>query len=72
MREISYPIVMPTAKVLFKALNIKFDIDGIERIPREGGALLAINHMSYVDYIMAGYPGELQGRYTRFLSLIHI
>lgn len=68
MREISYPIVMPTAKVLFKALNIKFDIHGIERIPREGGALLAINHMSYVDYVMAGYPGERQGRYTRFMA----
>lgn len=68
MREISYPIVMPTAKVLFKALNIKFDMSGIERIPREGGALLAINHVSYVDYIMAGYPGERQGRYTRFMA----
>ena len=68
MRDLAYPVVMPTAKVLFKILDFKFDIEGAEHIPREGGALLAINHLSFVDYIMAGYPGELRGRYTRFMA----
>jgi 1-acyl-sn-glycerol-3-phosphate acyltransferase len=68
MRDFVYPVVMPTAEVLFKALDFRFDISGIEHIPTEGGALLAINHLSFVDYVMAGYPGKLRGRYTRFIA----
>jgi 1-acyl-sn-glycerol-3-phosphate acyltransferase len=41
---------------------------GQEHIPKQGGALLAINHLSYVDYIMAGFPGAERGRLTRFMA----
>ncbi|KAA1426093.1 1-acyl-sn-glycerol-3-phosphate acyltransferase [Nocardioides antri] len=47
---------------------MKITMTGVENIPREGGALLAINHLSYVDYVMAGFPGERQGRLTRFMA----
>lgn len=68
MVDISYPIVIAAAKAWFKLGDIRIDIVGDEHIPEQGGALLAINHLSYVDYLMAGYPGVNRGRLTRFMA----
>lgn len=68
MVDISYPIVIAAAKTWFKLGDIRIDIVGDEHIPEQGGALLAINHLSYVDYLMAGYPGVNRGRLTRFMA----
>jgi 1-acyl-sn-glycerol-3-phosphate acyltransferase len=68
MRDITYPIVIAAAKTWFKLGDIRIDKHGTENIPREGGALLAVNHLSYVDYLMAGYPSVDQGRLTRFMA----
>lgn len=66
--DITYPIVIAAAKTWFKLGDIDVRMEGVENIPRKGGALLAMNHTSYVDYLMAGYPGERQGRLTRFMA----
>ena len=66
--DISYPIVIAAAKTWFRLGDIKIDMTGIENIPKSGGALLAVNHLSYVDYLMAGYPGVERGRLTRFMA----
>ena len=66
--DISYPLVIAAAKTWFKLGGIRIDMTGLEHIPEEGGALLAINHVSYVDYLMAGYPGVERGRLTRFMA----
>ena len=68
MVDISYPIVIAAAKTWFKLGDIRIDMTGLEHIPETGGALLAINHLSYVDYIMAGYPAVQRGRLTRFMA----
>ena len=39
-------------------------VEGIERIPQTGGALLISNHVSYADSVLIGYP---TGRIPRFL-----
>jgi len=66
--DISYPIVIAAAKTWFRLGDIKIDMKGIENIPEKGGVLLAMNHLSYVDYLMAGYPGVERGRLTRFMA----
>ncbi len=68
MRDLTYPVVIAAAKTWFKLGDIDVRMEGTEHIPREGGALLAVNHVSYVDYVMAGYPGVEQGRLTRFMA----
>lgn len=68
MRDLTFPLVIPTAKTWFKAMDFRFQMSGYENIPREGGALLAVNHISYVDFILAGFAAEKQGRYTRFMA----
>ena len=58
MRDISYPPVIVTAKVLFRALGLRFQLAGTEHVPREGGALLAFNHVSYIDFVLAGFAAQ--------------
>jgi 1-acyl-sn-glycerol-3-phosphate acyltransferase len=68
MRDIVYPVVIATAKTWFKLGAIDIRMTGIENIPEKGGALLAVNHLSFVDYVMAGFPGVQRGRLTRFMA----
>lgn len=68
MADIAYPIIVRAAKTWFKVAGITVDMVGNENIPATGGALLAMNHLSYVDYLMSGYPGVERHRYTRFMA----
>jgi 1-acyl-sn-glycerol-3-phosphate acyltransferase len=68
MRDISYPIVIAAARTWFKLGDIDIRMTGMENIPEHGGVLLAVNHLSFVDYVMAGFPGVERGRLTRFMA----
>ncbi len=68
MAEIVYPPVIKTALGVFKALNIKFRLEGTEHIPRTGGAVLVSNHVSYLDFIFAGLAAHPAGRLVRFMA----
>lgn len=68
MPDITYPIIIAAAKTWFRISDFDIRMEGTEHIPREGGAVVACNHNSYLDFMMAGYPGERQGRYTRFMA----
>lgn len=62
------PLVMAT-KGLFHALGLKFDVVGQQNIPATGGAILAINHISYLDYTFAGLPPDRAGhRLVRYMA----
>jgi hypothetical protein len=54
MRDITYPPIIVAAKLGFRALDLRFQMTGTEHIPRTGGALLAVNHISYVDFVLGG------------------
>lgn len=69
MSEPVYRPIIYTAKGLFAGLGLKFDIVGLDNIPREGGAVLAINHTSYLDFALAGIPADRRGhRLVRFMA----
>lgn len=68
MRDITYPPVILTAKVLFKALGMTFTTSGGEHVPRTGGAILAANHIGYVDFIFDGFAAQPSGRLVRFMA----
>lgn len=68
MADIPYRVVIATAKALFKVGGVPIDMTGTENVPATGGAVIACNHNSYLDFILAGYPGERQGRFTRFMA----
>jgi 1-acyl-sn-glycerol-3-phosphate acyltransferase len=47
---------------------LKWNIEGLEQIPAKGGALLAVNHISYLDPLVAAYIVDKAGRRPRFLA----
>ena len=68
MRDISYPPVIATAKVLFRVLGLRFQMSGTEHVPTSGGALLAFNHVSYIDFILGGLAAQPSKRLVRFMA----
>jgi 1-acyl-sn-glycerol-3-phosphate acyltransferase len=66
--DLVYPPVIALCKVWFRAMGISVTVTGAEHIPRAGGAVLASNHVSYLDFIFAGLAGVHAGRYTRFMA----
>ncbi len=68
MRDLTYPPVIVTAKALFKALGLRFQMAGTEHVPRSGPALLAVNHVSYVDFVLGGFAAHPSRRLVRFMA----
>ena len=68
MRDIVYPPVILTAKTLFKVLGMNLKTSGTEHIPRKGGAILAANHIGYVDFIFDGLATQPSKRLVRFMA----
>ena len=68
MSELTYSAIIRLAKLGFRALGQKISIAGLEHLPRTGGALVAVNHVSYVDFIYGGLPVERVGRRPRFMA----
>ena len=68
-RDPTYRPIIYVAKGFFGSLGVHFDIVGAENIPESGGALLAINHTSFLDFALAGVPADRRGkRLVRFMA----
>ena len=66
--ELVYPPVIGAAKTMFRVLDMKIDIEGAEHIPTSGGAVLASNHVSYLDFIFCGLGAQPAKRLVRFMA----
>lgn len=68
MAELVYPPVIGLARTMFKALDLRFDMQGLEHIPRRGGAVLVSNHIGYLDFVFAGLTAVPAKRLVRFMA----
>jgi 1-acyl-sn-glycerol-3-phosphate acyltransferase len=68
VRDLTYPPVILAAKAAFRALDLRFVMEGTEHIPRSGGALLVFNHISYVDFVLGGFAAQPSKRLVRFMA----
>lgn len=68
MADLVYPPVVVAIKAFWRYLGLKFDFEGEENIPREGGAILAINHVGYLDFALVGTAALPVNRYVRFMA----
>jgi 1-acyl-sn-glycerol-3-phosphate acyltransferase len=66
--ELTYSAIIRLAKLSFRALGQRFDVSGVEHLPRHGGALLAVNHIGYVDFVYGGLPAAMVDRRVRFMA----
>ncbi|WJY68991.1 lysophospholipid acyltransferase family protein [Corynebacterium auris] len=64
-----YQRVVRAAKAVFRAQGTHTTLHGLDNLPLEGGALLAINHTGWFDFIFAGMGPHLRGRrLVRFMA----
>lgn len=68
MADLLYPPVIGAARAWFKALDLRFDIQGTEHVPSRGGAVLVSNHISYLDFVFAGFAALPAKRLVRFMA----
>lgn len=61
------PIVL-LFEALWKWFGLKFVFIGVDHIPSRGGAILASNHISYLDFALIGTPAVPKKRYIRFMA----
>ena len=68
MAELVYPPVIGLFRALWKGLDIQFKFEGQENLPKKGGAVLASNHVSYLDFAFIGTGALHLKRYIRFMA----
>lgn len=70
MPELVYRPVIGAALAAFKALDLRIDVAGSEHIPATGGAVIASNHIGYVDFVFTGLAARERhkDRLVRFLA----
>ncbi len=68
MAELVYPPVLLTAHTMFRALAMRISVEGAEHVPAQGGAVLASNHVSYLDFIFVGLGARKARRLVRFMA----
>lgn len=69
MADPFYRGIVVAFRGVFAGLGMKLDVVGAENIPRTGGAVIAINHTSYLDFALGGIPADINGRrLVRFMA----
>ena len=66
--DLVYPPVIASAYGAFSLLGLKFTLQGADHVPRTGGAVLASNHVSYLDFIFCGRAARPSHRLVRFMA----
>ena len=68
MVEPTYTPVIAFTRAVFRGLGLRFSVTGTEHVPRTGGAVMAINHVGYLDFTFAGLAARPAGRVVRFMA----
>ncbi|MFC6088649.1 lysophospholipid acyltransferase family protein [Saccharothrix lopnurensis] len=63
-----YPPVIAACKLMFRVLDLRITRDGTDHVPTTGGAVMASNHVSYLDFIFAGFGALPAKRLVRFMA----
>lgn len=68
MAELVYPPVIGAVRTLFKAADLRIDLQGTEHLPERGGAVLVSNHIGYLDFLFCGLAARPAKRLVRFMA----
>ena len=64
-----YDVAIRLGRWVFRLLGLRVRLAGLEHVPASGPAVLAANHVSFLDFLLLGLVGEERGgRRVRFLA----
>jgi len=68
MAELVYPPIIGIVKSLWKYLGLQFTFYGEAHVPKKGPAILAMNHVGYLDFAIVGTAVLPSRRLVRFMA----
>ena len=68
MRELTYRLVIRAFRLLFALLGLRIDIRGEKHFPLSGPAIVACNHIGFLDFAFVGLAADRRGRLVRFMA----
>lgn len=68
MSEGWYRATVGLGRVLFRTIGLELHVEGAEHLPRTGPAVIAANHIGYLDFMTIAAAGRERGRFVRFLT----
>lgn len=68
MAERWYDATVALGALLFRALDLRLELEGLEQLPADGPVVLAGNHIGYLDFMTIAAAGRERGRNVRFLT----
>ncbi len=64
-----YRAIVLVGRAVLRLLGLRRHVVGADHLPATGGAVLAITHFSYLDFVVTGWlAGKQRGRLVRFLA----
>ena len=64
----TYRIVQRLVAGLFRLFGLRITVRGAEHLPATGPAVIASNHIGFLDFTLIGYAARERGRLVRFMS----
>jgi 1-acyl-sn-glycerol-3-phosphate acyltransferase len=68
MADRTYRCVIAVCRLVFRALKLRIEVRGAELLPRSGSAIIACNHLSYLDFTFVGLAATKVDRRIRFMA----
>jgi 1-acyl-sn-glycerol-3-phosphate acyltransferase len=68
MADLVYRPITLVARAVFHGLGLRFDVTGSEHVPETGGAVMALNHIGYLDFTFGGLAAAPHKRLVRFMA----
>jgi 1-acyl-sn-glycerol-3-phosphate acyltransferase len=66
--DAAYRLVNGLGRTALRALGVRLHWTGLEHLPTTGPVILAVNHVSYPDFVVIERVAVERGRYVRFLT----
>jgi 1-acyl-sn-glycerol-3-phosphate acyltransferase len=64
----TYRFAVRVFGILFRLMGYRFDVRGVEHVPTSGAAVIAGNHIGFLDFTFIGYAARPRGRRIRFMA----
>ncbi len=64
----TYRVVNRVFAIVFAVMGYRFDVRGGKHVPTDGPAVLAGNHIGFLDFTFIGYAAREQDRLVRFMA----
>ncbi len=67
-RDRPYRFLIRVCLVVYRLFRFRFDVRGSEHLPTTGGAIIASNHVSFLDFTFLGLVALPRHRLVRFMA----